>query len=166
MFLSAFRRRADEDELADQPYVLGGDLLSDAAAKRKAQQVDFREAEQIDESDCIFRHRCDIIRRLASRATNTRVVKRDDWAIGRESVDDGGIPSVYVAREVLQENQRRSGCGAEAAIGKADAVAFGKLFIANPDLPQRMRLRAALNEPDQPGFYAGGAQGYTDYPSL
>jgi 2,4-dienoyl-CoA reductase-like NADH-dependent reductase (Old Yellow Enzyme family) len=52
------------------------------------------------------------------------------------------------------------------AAGEADAVAFGKLFIANPDLPQRMKLRAALNEPDLPGFYAGGAQGYTDYPSL
>jgi 2,4-dienoyl-CoA reductase-like NADH-dependent reductase (Old Yellow Enzyme family) len=52
------------------------------------------------------------------------------------------------------------------AVGEADAVAFGKLFIANPDLPQRMKLRAALNEPDLSGFYAGGAQGYTDYPSL
>jgi 2,4-dienoyl-CoA reductase-like NADH-dependent reductase (Old Yellow Enzyme family) len=52
------------------------------------------------------------------------------------------------------------------AAGEADAVAFGKLFIANPDLPQRMRVRAAFNEPDLPGFYAGGAKGYTDYPSL
>jgi 2,4-dienoyl-CoA reductase-like NADH-dependent reductase (Old Yellow Enzyme family) len=52
------------------------------------------------------------------------------------------------------------------AAGEADAVAFGKLFIANPDLPQRMRLGAAFNEPDLPGFYGGGAQGYTDYPSL
>ncbi|HTC43909.1 MAG TPA: alkene reductase [Steroidobacteraceae bacterium] len=52
------------------------------------------------------------------------------------------------------------------AAGEADAVAFGKLFIANPDLPQRLKLRATLNEPDPPGFYAGGAQGYTDYPSL
>jgi 2,4-dienoyl-CoA reductase-like NADH-dependent reductase (Old Yellow Enzyme family) len=52
------------------------------------------------------------------------------------------------------------------AAGEADAVAFGKLFIANPDLPRRMKLRAAFNEPDLPGFYGGGAQGYTDYPSL
>jgi 2,4-dienoyl-CoA reductase-like NADH-dependent reductase (Old Yellow Enzyme family) len=50
--------------------------------------------------------------------------------------------------------------------GEADAVAFGKLFIANPDLPQRFKLRAALNEPRVPQFYAGGAEGYTDYPSL
>jgi 2,4-dienoyl-CoA reductase-like NADH-dependent reductase (Old Yellow Enzyme family) len=52
------------------------------------------------------------------------------------------------------------------AAGEADAVAFGKLFLANPDLPRRMRLGAPLNEPDIPGFYAGGAKGYTDYPAL
>jgi 2,4-dienoyl-CoA reductase-like NADH-dependent reductase (Old Yellow Enzyme family) len=50
--------------------------------------------------------------------------------------------------------------------GEADAVAFGKLFIANPDLPQRFKLRAALNEWRIPQFYAGGAEGYTDYPRL
>ena len=50
--------------------------------------------------------------------------------------------------------------------GEADAVAFGKLFIANPDLPRRFELRAPLNEPRAPEFYAGGAEGYTDYPSL
>jgi 2,4-dienoyl-CoA reductase-like NADH-dependent reductase (Old Yellow Enzyme family) len=49
---------------------------------------------------------------------------------------------------------------------EADAVAFGRLFIANPDLPQRFKLRAALNEWRVPQFYAGGAEGYTDYPSL
>jgi 2,4-dienoyl-CoA reductase-like NADH-dependent reductase (Old Yellow Enzyme family) len=52
------------------------------------------------------------------------------------------------------------------AAGDADAVAFGKLFIANPDLPRRMQIGAPFNEPDVPGFYAGGAKGYTDYPSL
>ncbi|HME40284.1 MAG TPA: alkene reductase [Steroidobacteraceae bacterium] len=50
--------------------------------------------------------------------------------------------------------------------GEADAVAFGKLFIANPDLPRRFALRAALNEPRPAEFYSGGASGYTDYPSL
>jgi 2,4-dienoyl-CoA reductase-like NADH-dependent reductase (Old Yellow Enzyme family) len=52
------------------------------------------------------------------------------------------------------------------AAGEADAVAFGKLFIANPDLPRRFELRAALNEPKVPQFYSGGAEGYTDYPPL
>jgi NADPH2 dehydrogenase len=52
------------------------------------------------------------------------------------------------------------------AAGEADAVAFGKLFIANPDLPRRFRERAALNEPRPSLFYSGGAAGYADYPSL
>jgi len=45
-------------------------------------------------------------------------------------------------------------------------VAFGKLFIANPDLPERFASGAALNPPDAQTFYSGGAHGYTDYPSL
>jgi len=50
--------------------------------------------------------------------------------------------------------------------GEADAVAFGKLFLANPDLPKRFRLKAALNEPQPATFYSDGAVGYTDYPAL
>lgn len=52
------------------------------------------------------------------------------------------------------------------AAGEADAVAFGKLFIANPDLPARLRRNAPLNAPDPASFYASGAAGYTDYPFL
>jgi 2,4-dienoyl-CoA reductase-like NADH-dependent reductase (Old Yellow Enzyme family) len=50
--------------------------------------------------------------------------------------------------------------------GKADAVAFGKLFIANPDLPARFAKNAELNRPDPKTFYSTGAEGYTDYPAL
>jgi 2,4-dienoyl-CoA reductase-like NADH-dependent reductase (Old Yellow Enzyme family) len=50
--------------------------------------------------------------------------------------------------------------------GKADAVAFGKLFIANADLPARFRNHAPLNRPNAATFYASGAEGYTDYPAL
>ncbi len=50
--------------------------------------------------------------------------------------------------------------------GEADAVAFGRLFIANPDLVDRLRSAAALNEPRPEYFYRGGPAGYTDYPSL
>jgi 2,4-dienoyl-CoA reductase-like NADH-dependent reductase (Old Yellow Enzyme family) len=52
------------------------------------------------------------------------------------------------------------------AEGEADAVAFGKLFIANPDLPERLRSGAPLNDPDATTFYAPGAKGYVDYPAL
>ena len=69
---------------------------------------------------------------------------------------------VYIA------NERFTGATANQALaaGEADAVAFGKSFIANPDLPFRLRTGAALNLPDQPTFYGQGAHGYTDYPFL
>jgi N-ethylmaleimide reductase len=50
--------------------------------------------------------------------------------------------------------------------GHADAVAYARAFLANPDLPRRLQLGAALNEPDPTTFYGGGAAGYTSYPSL
>ena len=52
------------------------------------------------------------------------------------------------------------------ARGEADLIAFGVPFLANPDLPERFRQNASLNEPNVATFYVGGAKGYTDYPSL
>lgn len=49
---------------------------------------------------------------------------------------------------------------------EADLVAFGVPFLANPDLPARLRLGAALNSPVRATFYGGDARGYTDYPTL
>jgi 2,4-dienoyl-CoA reductase-like NADH-dependent reductase (Old Yellow Enzyme family) len=71
----------------------------------------------------------------------------------------GGI---YIANEKFTLES------AEAALtaGHADAVAWGKLFIANPDLPERLWKNAPLNEPDAETFYASGPRGYTDYPAL
>lgn len=52
------------------------------------------------------------------------------------------------------------------ASGQADAVAFGRMFIANPDLPARIAKGGPYAEPDPATFYGGGAKGYTDYPTL
>jgi len=52
------------------------------------------------------------------------------------------------------------------AAGEADAVAFGKLFISNPDLPRRFELHAPLNAWNAEGFYRSGPEGYVDYPTL
>lgn len=52
------------------------------------------------------------------------------------------------------------------AEGRLDAVAFGELFIANPDLPRRIHLGAPLREPDRDTYYGGGAAGYVDQPAL
>lgn len=61
-----------------------------------------------------------------------------------------------------------TGESAEDAIqsGRADAVAFGRQFIANPDLPLRLRLGAPLNPYNRATFYGGGAAGYVDYPEF
>ncbi|MEJ1158790.1 alkene reductase [Prosthecomicrobium sp. N25] len=58
-----------------------------------------------------------------------------------------------------------SGAAAVAG-GVADAIAYGKLFLANPDLPERFRRGAPLNEPDPATFYGGTEKGYVDYPAL
>jgi len=55
---------------------------------------------------------------------------------------------------------------AAVASGKADAVSFGKPFIANPDLGRRLRDNRELATPNQKTMYGGGAEGYTDYPAL
>ncbi len=69
---------------------------------------------------------------------------------------------VYIANEKFSKES------AQEVIkkGEADAVAFGKLFIANPDLPTRFAKDAPLNEPNPETFYSHGSEGYVDYPAL
>jgi 2,4-dienoyl-CoA reductase-like NADH-dependent reductase (Old Yellow Enzyme family) len=88
----------------------------------------------------------------------------------RESVKDprlgpqlkAAFGGVYIANEGFTQES------AEAALaaGEADAIAFGKLFLANPDLPRRFALKAPLNAWNPATFYIQGAEGYTDYPAL
>jgi len=65
---------------------------------------------------------------------------------------------------IANEGFTRDSAQATLAAGTADAVAFGKLFIANPDLPRRFRENAPLNDPRPELFYGEGPEGYTDYP--
>jgi N-ethylmaleimide reductase len=69
---------------------------------------------------------------------------------------------------VLVANMGYAAAEAEASIaaGAVDAVAFGTAFLANPDLPERLRRGAPLNAADPDTFYTPGPVGYTDYPSL
>jgi len=69
---------------------------------------------------------------------------------------------VYIANEGLDPETAAQ----LLADGEADAAAFGKLFIANPDLPERVRLGAPLNPWRSETFYDGGPDGYTNYPAL
>jgi len=67
---------------------------------------------------------------------------------------------------IANEQLTRESAEQVLAAGSADAVAFGRLFIANPDLPRRLRTGAPLAEPRPETFIVAGAEGYTDYPAL
>jgi N-ethylmaleimide reductase len=60
----------------------------------------------------------------------------------------------------------RESANEATALGIVDAVAFGRQFIANPDLPRRLELGTELNPYDRGTFYGGSEKGYTDYPAL
>lgn len=83
----------------------------------------------------------------------------DDSLAGLIKQKFGGV---FIANEKLEREQ------AERLIelGEADAVAFGQLYIANPDLLERFKQQAELNTPNPATYYAEGATGYTDYPFL
>ena len=83
-----------------------------------------------------------------------------------------GAPLLSVLRELYNGTIIVNGGygrdkGDEAIVeGQADLVAFGVPYLANPDLVERYRNNAPLNEPDMDTFYGGNEKGYTDYPFL
>jgi 2,4-dienoyl-CoA reductase-like NADH-dependent reductase (Old Yellow Enzyme family) len=83
-----------------------------------------------------------------------------DDRLGPELKRGSGGPLIANERFTLET------ANLEIAEGRADAVAFGQLFIANPDLPERFATGAPLNPPNPATFYASGPEGYTDYPAL
>jgi hypothetical protein len=88
----------------------------------------------------------------------------------REHLGEGRIgpelKKVFGGALIANEKFTQDTAEATIAGGEADAVAFGQLFIANPDLPARFASGAKLNTPDPATFYASGPKGYTDYPAL
>jgi 2,4-dienoyl-CoA reductase-like NADH-dependent reductase (Old Yellow Enzyme family) len=85
--------------------------------------------------------------------------KAADWIGPQLKQIFGGV---YIANEGFSQASAQATLNA----GEADAVAWGKLYIANPDLAERFAKGAPLNEPNPKTFYAVGPQGYTDYPAL
>lgn len=89
----------------------------------------------------------------------------------RESLEGGPRLGPQLKKQfggVWVANEKFDRASAEAVLerGEADAVAFGRMFIANPDLPARLKEGAPLNEPRAELFYASGREGYVDYPRL
>lgn len=76
------------------------------------------------------------------------------------------IRRVFTGPLILNQEYDRARAQADLDRRVADAISFGRPFLANPDLVERLRTGAALNTPDKATFYTPGAQGYTDYPTL
>ena len=74
--------------------------------------------------------------------------------------------NVYSGKIILNSDYDGPSAAARMAEGVADGISFGRTYIANPDLAERIRAGAPLNEWDKDTFYTQGAEGYTDYPSL
>jgi N-ethylmaleimide reductase len=94
------------------------------------------------------------------------VAESDDRQGGREEQTPAVVRSAFAGTYIASSGYQADTAAERIAQGRADAVAFGALFIANPDLPERFRRGAALNIPDPSTYYGGGARGYTDYPPL
>jgi N-ethylmaleimide reductase len=103
---------------------------------------------------------------LDARAIGYLHMMRADF-FGAQHGDVVG-PARRAFKGVLVGNMGYTPDEAESAVGSGalDAVAFGTAFLANPDLPERIRRKAALNAPDPSTFYSPGAKGYTDYPAM
>lgn len=95
-------------------------------------------------------------------------IAEPDWAGGPALTDAfrKQLRAAYSGRLIVCGNYTAESAAARIASGLADAVAFGRPFIANPDLVARFQHGAALNKPNSATFYGGGEAGYTDYPAL
>ena len=89
----------------------------------------------------------------------TREHKADGWLTPQ-------LRKAFGGPVIANESFTQDSANAALASGEADAVAFGKAFIANADLVRRFNTHAPLNSPDMATFYAAGPHGYTDYPLL
>lgn len=116
-----------------------------------------------EEADALY-----LIEELGKRGIAYLHMSEPDWA--------GGQPYSEAFRQKVRERFHGPIVGAGAYTlekaedlitkGLIDAVAFGRDYIANPDLVERLKHKAELNPQRPESFYGGGAEGYTDYPSL
>jgi N-ethylmaleimide reductase len=93
----------------------------------------------------------------------------DHSSMGAPPVSDelkAGLREAFGGTVILSGGYDRARADADIAAGKGQLVAFGRSFLANPDLVARLQTGADLNAPDFGTFYSPGPKGYNDYPSL
>ena len=103
----------------------------------------------------------------AARGVAYLHLSEPDWAGGPQLTDDfrSSLRATFPGVLVGAGNYDLAKAERLLEAGLIDAAAFGRTFIANPDLPSRLESGGLLNEPDNATFYGGGAEGYTDYPA-
>jgi N-ethylmaleimide reductase len=127
-----------------------------------------------DEPQAVFNH---LVEQLGSRGLSfIHVIEgatggERDVKVGNKSFDYQELKAIYrraggTGAWLVNNGYTKETADEAVSSGYADGVAFGKLFIGNPDLVERFKNNAPLNELDKATFYGGGAKGYTDYPSL
>jgi len=89
-----------------------------------------------------------------------------DRRVGGPMVPTDRLRPLFRRTLIVNGGYDRGRADAVISSGVADLVSFGKALLANPDLPQRLKIGAALNVPDPDTFYGGGEKGYIDYPAL
>ena len=104
------------------------------------------------------------VRQLSGRGLAYVHVLEGDMLTKRSSLDYRALRSCFAGPYISNNGYDLAHAQAAIGDGAADLVAFGVPFLANPDLVRRYRDNLPLNEPDPAGFYAGGREGYTDYP--
>jgi len=114
-------------------------------------------AEQLDRRDLAYLHVVD-----PSHGGHQAGDSADPRGVALMSL----IRARYTGTLVVCGGYTRARAEATLQAGQADLVAFGRPFLANPDLPERFRAQTELNTPDEATFYGGGVHGYVDYPTL
>jgi len=94
------------------------------------------------------------------------VVEEDGAPESGRRFDIGSLRNLWNGPYIVNGNYDSSRAVKAIADGRADFVSFGRLFLANPDLPLRFARSAPLNVPDRGSFYGGDDRGYIDYPFL
>ena len=112
----------------------------------------------------IFGHVAEQLNRFALAYLHIVDALESDIRHGAKVVPLPYLRKTYKGKMIVCGGYDKKKGNSVIAEGDADAVAFGQLYIANPDLPERLKADSPLNEADPATFYGGTEKGYTDYP--
>jgi len=103
---------------------------------------------------------------VAARLSARRLAYLHVVETGTVTFDWSALRRAFAGRYMANGGYARERAAEALQAGRADLVSFGVPFLANPDLVERFRRGAPLNEPDRSSFYGGDSRGYVDYPEL